>query len=443
MSMISNLGEILNPHFLNHPERIALIERGTATTYAQFANRVYACANGLKARGLKKGQRIFILAPVSTDLYALLWSAFYLGLTPVFVDPGLSAKQVKRILSRHQIRAIFSVNKVLRYRFFLPRFWSTRFFSFDSSGFGVDLMETVFMSEKTPVPPEPMAADSEALLTFTTGSTGRPKGADRQLEILLAQHFLSQKYWPENEGEIDMPGFPMVAMQNLACGITTVLPALNGLQAADIDAAQVAADMDLHQVTRLSASPGFMKKLTDYLIAEKRELKTVTRLIVGGAQVPVSLAKNIRSCFPLAQANAVYGSTEAEPIAYVSLDDLIAEKTPGFLLGTPIPEIKLKIVNLPNERVLQERFLREGAQGFEVERGEILIQGPHVVRRYIGDDVANRNTKLTGPDGHWHRTGDYGYLDLKGRLHLLGRSQDRFKIGAKVVPFLMVEKQLE
>ena len=54
------------------------------------------------------------------------------------------------------------------------------------------------------------------------------------------------------------------------------------------------------------------------------------------------------------------------------------------------------------------------------ERGEVVIQGPSVFRGYENDPEANARCFVQG----WFRTGDQGFLDEDGYLHLTGRIKD-------------------
>jgi len=55
------------------------------------------------------------------------------------------------------------------------------------------------------------------------------------------------------------------------------------------------------------------------------------------------------------------------------------------------------------------------------EPGEIVVTGAHVVRGYLHGQ-GDEETKFRVDDRVWHRTGDMGYLDDRGRLWLLGRA---------------------
>src|SRR5690606_16619894 len=103
--------------------------------------------------------------------------------------------------------------------------------------------------------------------------------------------------------------------------------------------------------------------------------------------------------------HAVYGSTEAEPIAHVRMDEIAladweAMATGGGLLaGKPIPEIAV-----------------------ELRDHEVFVAGAHVNRGYL-DPADDRTTKAIRDGVLWHRTGDAARIDETGRLWLLGRRE--------------------
>jgi olefin beta-lactone synthetase len=265
-------------------------------------------------------------------------------------------------------------------------------------------------------------AEDHALITFTTGSTGRPKGADRNHGILSTQHLLSRLHGPEIPGEIDMPAFPMIGFQNLSCGITTLLPAFDNSDLSTLRPSVITNQVLENKVTRLSAAPFLLKIVAENLESRNLKAENVRSLIAGGAPVPVWLCEKLTKVFPNAAAYVVYGSTEAEPISYISMNEIISSSGDGYLVGRPLDVLKVRIE----------------------EQGEIVIHGPHVVRGYLNNEKANRETKFTDQRGlAWHRTGDTGYFDDRGRLWLTGRLADRIHYGGSPRAQLILEQKLE
>ena len=93
---------------------------------------------------------------------------------------------------------------------------------------------------------------------------------------------------------------------------------------------------DMHNNTCLSGAPAYIEALVNYLSQQKDGFNTVTEIksiVVGGATVSKRLARAIKYAFPEADARIVYGSTEAEPISDVSIDEYLAEQKEGYLVG--------------------------------------------------------------------------------------------------------------
>jgi len=59
------------------------------------------------------------------------------------------------------------------------------------------------------------------------------------------------------------------------------------------------------------------------------------------------------------------------------------------------------------------------------EIGEIVVRGPWVTRSYYNRPDATALAKIVDGDGVWHRMGDVGYLDDRGRLWFCGRKSQR------------------
>jgi acyl-CoA synthetase (AMP-forming)/AMP-acid ligase II len=167
---------------------------------------------------------------------------------------------------------------------------------------------------------------------------------------------------------------------------------------------------------------------------------------VGGAPVFPRDVARFRDAFPGACVVTVYGSTEAEPIARlthseVTSDDLRAMRQGrGLLAGRPVDTMQVRI--LPDQwgraisplrsSQLEAQCLPAGAAG------EIVVHGPQVLTSYLHGEE-NAETKFFVGDATWHRTGDAGMFDVRGRLWLLGRCAARISDACGVLYPLAVE----
>ena len=405
-------------------------------SFGEFKTESLKWANGIQHNGFKRGDRIILLFPVSMELYQIIFACFYLGITPVFIDLSMGTKKLIQSIKASKAKAIFSIDKLLKFKYFVPAMWGKKCFSLDRKRWLIDNLNKLF--EFNPYSFSEIQEDpsSSALITFTSGSTGSPKGANRTIEVLLNQKIVSEFMWPHHEDEMDMPAFPMIVLQNLGCGISSILPYLNFQNHLEMNPAIVVDQLIKEKVTRLSAQPYFIEQISDYLLKNNKAIPDLRSLVVGGACVSKSLCKNVIAAFPDAEANIVYGSTEAEPIATTPMQEFVDRNGRGLLLGTPVESIEVKILKVSDHPDINQDVLNEGI-------GEIILAGPHVIKEYIDHHPANLELKLKDKSGVvWHRTGDMGYFDADQKLWLVGRVKDCIESALGLIPCYDLEEEL-
>jgi len=107
----------------------------------------------------------------------------------------------------------------------------------------------------------------------------------------------------------------------------------------------------------------------------------------------------------------------------VSEDDFGRMRSGGGLLtGRPVPSIGLRVIRNQWGQTIAALTTTQFEQMMVASRepGEIVVSGAHVLPGYLHGE-GDAETKFDVDRTRWHRTGDLGYLDEKGRLWLLGR----------------------
>jgi len=174
---------------------------------------------------------------------------------------------------------------------------------------------------------------------------------------------------------------------------------------------------------------------------KKSKRLAVRRFLVGGAPVFPRLLAQLETISPGCQVTSVYGSSEAEPIAHVNASaispaDISAMQAgEGLLVGTPVSSICLRI--LPeglNTGTMTSRAALERASLPCGECGEIAVSGSHVLSGYLHEEAEGAPSKFRVDGVVWHRTGDVGYLDPRGRLWLVGRAGSCADYRGKLYP---------
>jgi acyl-CoA synthetase (AMP-forming)/AMP-acid ligase II len=432
-----NLGELLTQLARERPDAVAMIDERARrpalrrVTFAALEREVAAAAGWLRARGLQRGDAVLVFVPMSAELYVALLAMFRLGCVALFLDPSAGREHLERCCARWAPAALLAISKahLLRLRSaalrripakiavgpWVPgaRRWL--------GGGGAELVATSAARREDP-----------ALVTFTSGSTGVPKAAVRTHEFLLAQYRALAPNIALVAGEIDLATLPVFTLANLAAGVTTVIPAVDLRRPGAVDAATLFAQIERQGVTRITAAPAFFERLIAHGRETGRTLTAVRKIYTGGAPVFPRLLEELRALAPHAAIVAVYGSTEAEPIAHVAADEVQPGDRAamaggrGLLAGATVPEIRLRVVQ---DRWGEPRrdLTAAGLDGETVPpeyAGEIVVTGEHVLPGYLGG-LGDEETKFRVNGEVWHRTGDAGRIDGQGRLWLLGRCAAR------------------
>ena len=310
----ANLFSCLRRFAEEAPDRLALIHRGKTLAYGEFRIRVERRAAELRRRGIGKGERVVIFVPMGICLYEILLAVFAVGAVAVFLDAWADPKRLDYAAQLAEAKAYIAVPKayllLLRSRALrripvrlLPGFGRRR----ACGGF---------------VPAE-CSPDDPALITFTTGSTGVPKAALRSCGFLWAQHEALSASLDVREGDVDLATLPIFALNNIACGVTTLIPDFNPAHPADIDPARIAAEARRAGVTTTAGSPAFYRRLAESA-REGSPIPTLRALHIGGAAVFPEFAAELSAAFKGTRVIAVYGSTEVEPIAAIPCEELAA-----------------------------------------------------------------------------------------------------------------------
>ncbi len=421
--MNANIAARLAERAADAGDRVSIVDfrggRSRRITFAELADQVARVGSGLRNAGIGEGERVLLFVPMSIDLYVSLLGVLHAGATAVFVDAWADRRRLNAAVAAarpdlflgpprsHLLRLISpAVRRIPGHRVV----GGSRFPASRLAGTRAD-------------PAAEVEGSATALVTFTTGSTGTPKAAARSHAFLWAQHRALAEHLRLRATDVDMPTLPIFVLNNLALGVTSVLPDFDPARPARIDAARVLEQARESGVTTTSGSPSFYERLVEKVEREGGSLP-FRGLWTGGAPVFPPLAGRLAERVQ-GSAHVVYGSTEAEPIAGIPAAELVQRTRngggAGLCAGIPVPGIRLRVIRT------HEGPIELGAEGWAEwelpwgEAGEVVVAGDHVLGEYLDAPDETRRHKIRDGDTVWHRTGDGGRVDADGRLWLLGR----------------------
>jgi acyl-coenzyme A synthetase/AMP-(fatty) acid ligase len=385
-----NLVELFLRQVEARPDAAAIITpQGRVVSYAELAKASAARAHVYECSGIKAGDVVLIARGVSVELYESLLAVFRLGAVAMFPEPAAGLKGLRLAVQAVRPKAIITPGMGGVLRLLFPETRALKLLP-DPTGKepGRDILAH-------------LPGDAPALITFTSGSTGRPKGIVRSSDFLMLQHALLEKLRQTKPTDVDLISLPVFILSNLAAGATSVIPAGKLTRPAKLNGARLRRQMLDHRVNRIVAPPAVCGRIAEGALP----MPGLAAVFTGGGPVFPNLLRAIRAAAPKAAIHAVYGSTEAEPIAHLEMSEISAADWEamadgqGLLAGKPIPEIDV-----------------------DIRDHEVFVAGEHVNQGYL-DPADDKSTKSLKDGKLWHRTGDAAWIDEQGRLWLLGRRE--------------------
>jgi acyl-CoA synthetase (AMP-forming)/AMP-acid ligase II len=393
-------------------DRIAIVspETGAAISYASLRRQVAEVAASLRAGGVGPQDRVALALPngpatIVTFLGASLAGVaaplnpayryeeflFYLDDTSarVLVIPPEGADEARQAARERGIPVLAAET--------------------DSSG--------VTRLAGPPGPPVDFAPDPErvALVLHTSGSTGRPKRVPLthfNLAVSIENIVQTYKLSPNDVSLCLMPlfhvhGLLASLLSTFRSGGTVVVP-------AKFNPLSFWRTVRDHRVTWYSAVPTIHQLLLARLGPERPAGAEQLRFIRScSAALPPEVARQLedRIGAPVLEA---YGMTEAS----------------HQMASNPLPPAERKFGTVGCGTGVRISILDDQGNHLPAgQLGEVVIQGPNVIRGYENNPEANATSFVGG----WFRTGDQGVLDAQGYLRLTGRIKELINRGGEKI----------
>ncbi|HEV7225148.1 MAG TPA: fatty acid CoA ligase family protein, partial [Pirellulales bacterium] len=424
------------------PERTAVFMPGgrdragkrqyASVTFRELDQDSDRLARGLRELGVRPGARLALLVKPSIDFVSLVFALFKAGAVTILIDPGMGRKNLLGCLEAAEpegfvgIPAVQAVRTVLRRRFPRARYNVTVGRRWFWGGATIDRLRGGPWSGPELAPTE---ADDPAAIIFTTGSTGPPKGVlyrhgnfDRQVTEI-------RDFYGIRPGEVDLAGFPLFGLFNAAMGVTTIIPDMDASRPASVDPANIVEAIVDCQATQAFASPAVWNRVGPYCAARRIKLPSLRRVLAAGAPVsPRVLESMMRVIAPGGEMHTPYGATESLPVASIAASEVLAETAEktrqgaGTCVGRRFPGIEWKVIRAVEGPIPAIADAEELPLG---EIGELIVRGPAVTCEYATRTEWNALAKIADGETVWHRIGDVGYFDDRGRFWYCGRAAHR------------------
>jgi len=373
-------------------------------TYAALDRACNATARGLLARGLRRGDRVAVLAANCAEHLLGFFGSMRAGLVAVPVNYKLPAATVGYVLQDSGAKLVLGDAERLK---LCPP-------GLPQVGFGAAFDA---MLDPGPFAALDMAPEEPAMFLYTSGSTGRPKGVvlshRSHLWVVETRARERRGVAPGQRSLVAAPLYHMNALSTcqVAFGQGGTIVLLPGFTAASYIAA--AAQYRVNVLTSVPTMIAMMLRAPELLA--RTDLSSVEVVRMGSAPLTQALIDSVRRVFPRALITNGYGTTEAGPIVSGPHPDGLRQ--PELSIGYPHPGVDLRL-----------------ADGVLEMKCPALMNGYH--------NLPEATAKAMTADG-FYRTGDVFRRDEAGFLYFVGRADDMFVSGGENIYPGEVEKMLE
>ena len=258
--------------------------------------------------------------------------------------------------------------------------------------------------------------DDIAAYFHTGGTTGAPKLAMHNHANQVFTAWASVQLQGVTHEDVTINGYPLfhvagvlpVSLASLSAGLEVIIPTTSLLRNADVRKNYWRL-VEKYRATSLSAVPTVLAALANVPL-DGADISSIRYCRTGAAPLPPELAERFETLFGL-HVHESLGMTEMAGISSIRSPGV---RGPAGCVGFPIPYSKIRIVALDDNGGATDRDLQPG------EHGMILFKAPNVFPGFLD----SRETAKTFTADGWLLTGDVGWIDAAGLLHLSGRAKD-------------------
>lgn len=426
------IADIVRRSAYRYPDKEALIFNDLVLTYSQLEQECNRFANALLDLGLKKYDRVAILAH-NTIHHVITWlGTAKAGGIYLAVNYLLRGRDISFCLN-HSESKVFIVEDALfdLVKDVLQEIPGVKTLVWSGQGKG-DKPPEKFLDFDAWYKPYPAAEPDLELniedpvqMTYTSGTETLPKGVILTNQSLLAEYtgaIIDGRYTPE---DININALPIFHCAQRDVFLTPCLMAgCTNVLLFQADPVQIMKTVEKYKVTMLFAPPTVWISLLRHQDLASYDLSSIKKGYYGASIMPVEVLKELQERFPNCQDfYNYYGQTELSPYHTVLKPEYQLSKPGSAGQGGLNMETRLE----------DEEHNPVTTPGVS---GEICGRGPHAMLMYFKEPEKTEDTLAHG----WFHSGDIGISDAENFIAVVDRKKDMVKTGGENVASREVEE---
>lgn len=414
------------------PDKTALIFGDTKRTYAELEDECNQVANALLDAGVRKYDRVAILAH-NTHHHVLTWlGAAKMGGVYLALNYLLSGKDIAYCVNHSESRVLIVEDSLFDLvKDVLPDMSTVKTFIWSSQGAGQAAADgfTDFDSWYSAYPKtEPDAVlriEDPVQMTYTSGTESLPKGVIISNQALIAQYMGCIIDGGYESSDVNVNALPIYhcAQRDVFLNPIFWIGGTNILMGPDIGA--ILKTISDNKATMFFAPPTVWIGMLRHPDFDAYDLSSLKKCYYGASIMPVEVLKEIIDRIPGAKIYNYYGQTELAPYhTILKAEDALTKLGSAGMAGL-------------NMETQLESDSGQAVNEIGVP-GEICGKGPHVMTLYFKDPEKTEECMKGG----WFHSGDLGVLDEDRYITVVDRKKDMIKTGGENVPSREVEEAI-
>ncbi|KWX66320.1 acyl-CoA synthetase [Mycobacterium sp. NAZ190054] len=422
------LGDIPRRSARKHPEKLAIVDGDVSLSFADFEQLVDRAAAALADHGFVVGDRLALLAHNCWQYAVLAFATARAGVVLVPVNFMLTAEEISFILGHSRATGFLveadlvptaeeamrlggnvrTAAAIVAPGQALPAGWD-------------DFAQWM---QTDSVAPGPHIDDDQLIrLMYTSGTESHPKGAMHSSRSLMGNYISSIIAGSMEGTDIEIHSLPLyhcAQLDNFL--ITDIYLGATSIILPRPEPEAVLRGIERFGVTNYFAPPTVWISLLRSPVFDEVDLSSLRKGYYGASAMPTEILAEMRERLPHLRLWNFYGQTEMAPLASALGPD--EQDAHAGSAGRPVINVETAILDDDNEAV-----------GTGVV-GEIAHRSPHLMLGYLDDDAKTAEAFRGG----WFHSGDLGYYDQHGLLHVVDRKKDMIKTGGENVASREVEE---
>ncbi len=418
----TTLADMVRERAISRGNAIAFEFEGRCTSFAEFDLKTNRVANGLRALGVKPGERIAYLGKNSDIFFELLLGATKANVVMAPVNWRLAGPEIAFIVADCKAPVLFVgpefISQVRNINSQLPDLRTV----ITTEGGAPEWQDftTWRDAQSADDPKVDVRASDIAIQLYTSGTTGKPKGAMLAHANLLNLVNAGDEERPDwnkwTSDDVSLVAMPVFHIGGSGWGVMGLYHGAKGVIAREFDPTKVLDFFEQSGITKLFMVPAAMQFVVRQPRAGEVDFSKLKYMLYGASPIPAALLKECIEVFKCGFVQ-MYGMTETTgTIVALPPEDHVEGLERMRSAGKALPGVELAILDVNGNN------LPPG------EVGEIATRSGSNMAGYW--NLPEATARTLDRDG-WLRTGDAGYLDKDGYLYIHDRIKDMIISGGE------------